>query len=77
MDWLIFRKLAPPWCHILVEDNERNVDSLFVYQVPEDLGLCVRIRRGVRCQSLARNFQEFAAALQFPYYFNNNWGVFF
>ncbi len=35
-----------------------------------------RFIRGARCKSEQSHFQEWAAALQFPYYFGGNWDAF-
>ena len=39
-------------------------------------GTVARIVRGQRCHSKERTLQEWAAALQFPSYFGNNWDAF-
>ncbi|MGH3496019.1 MAG: barstar family protein [Nocardioidaceae bacterium] len=42
----------------------------------QDSGLVVRAIRGRKARTLDRLFDEFAAALQFPYYFGENWAAF-
>lgn len=41
-----------------------------------DAGLCVRVVRGQKMTQYEELMDEFAAALQFPYYFGENWAAF-
>jgi RNAse (barnase) inhibitor barstar len=41
-----------------------------------DAGLTVRTARGRQMRTVERLFDEMAAALQFPYYFGENWNAF-
>jgi hypothetical protein len=45
----------------------------FIWSVPRQGDLVLRVLRGKRSSSPAALFQEWAAALQFPYYFGHNW----
>jgi hypothetical protein len=42
----------------------------------QDAGLTVRTVRGRKMRSVGRLFDEMAAALQFPFYFGENWSAF-
>jgi Barstar (barnase inhibitor) len=64
----------------IVASNERSVDNLvrgnWEQKENRDPSINVRFIRGKRCRSSSRLFQEWAAALQFPYYFGHNWDAF-
>jgi hypothetical protein len=45
----------------------------FIWAAPRQGDLVLRVLRGKRSSSSAGLFQEWAAALQFPYYFGHNW----
>ncbi len=65
-----------PWCYFVAapirsaEGLARNLDFA---QPFGDQRVVVRILRGHRCATSQAVFQEWAAALQFPYYFGENW----
>jgi len=65
----------PPWAHLVV-GAAHEVEQTLRWQTPRDLGIVVRIMRGERCTTTAGLFGEWAAALQFPYYFGGNWDSF-
>lgn len=61
------------WASIAV-GSERQLDTLAVYRAPD--GIDSRIVRGYRCSDAEALFNEWAGALQFPYYFGRNWAAF-
>lgn len=62
------------WAFLLT-GPERDVD-LLAQNAARGGNCSPRVVRGQRCQSEAALFKEWSAALQFPYYFGNNWDAF-
>jgi barstar (barnase inhibitor) len=54
--------------------SEAELDS-FVWRAPRRDDMVVRVLRGSRSSSRKELFQEWGAALQFPYYFGHNWAA--
>jgi hypothetical protein len=64
-----------PWLHLAVEDKSDLADA--VTQVARrHPDAVVRIIRGAKSRTTAAFFDEVGAALQFPYYFGDNWAAF-
>jgi hypothetical protein len=59
--------------YILAVGSERECDAFAHRGLSVAPSVTVRIVRGRRCATERRLFQEWAAALQFPYYFGENW----
>jgi RNAse (barnase) inhibitor barstar len=64
--------LDAPWAYFVACD-EGDIDDLAFDRRPGEDEVAFRILRGRRCSNERRLFQEWAAALQFPYYFGENW----
>lgn len=58
----------------LVKSRTRDVD-LFSNKFPKELKITSKLIRGQNCKNTKELFREFSSALQFPYYFGNNWNA--
>lgn len=74
LDWNMLVRARLPWAHFAC-CAERGIDE-FVRTAPTSDTTVVRIIRGKRCTDSNALFHEWAAALQFPYYFGENWDGF-
>jgi RNAse (barnase) inhibitor barstar len=63
-----------PWASLLVM-SESEVDNS-IRALPQTKNRTIRIVRGYRCITKEQLFREWAAALQFPSYFGENWDAF-
>lgn len=65
--------LTAPWA-FFVSCSERQIEAEPALRVryARESRVAVRFLRGQRCESRERLYQEFAAALQFPWYFGAN-----
>ena len=67
---------APPWFFRLPASKSAVTDFLWSLQRQELPRGVVRWLRGKQMPTTEAMFNEFGAALQFPYYFGGNWAAF-
>jgi hypothetical protein len=65
-----------PHLHLVVADESRLDDETRALERSAPGRTAARIVRGAKGRTRAAMFDEFAAALQFPYYFGENWHAF-
>lgn len=70
--WNHLHSIDSSWAHLFVAQDSEVDDLTAKYMASRD-GRLIRVIRGTRSMTADRLFQEFAAALQFPYYFGHNW----
>ena len=61
--------------HITVTSESDLCDGVWALEGSSNGKIAARIVRGVKCQTPQTLFDEVAAALQFPYYFGENWAA--
>ncbi len=65
-----------PWFHPLVATTSDAYDRVRALQKTGETRVAYRTIRGQKARTTQALFDEFAAALQFPYYFGENWDAF-
>lgn len=70
--WDELLHIETSWSHLVVS-SERDLDNFVGITRYAQTRSLVRIIRGQRCKTPHQLLQEWAAALQFPYYFGHNW----
>jgi RNAse (barnase) inhibitor barstar len=66
----------PPWTHLLAATPSDTCDALWGLERAATNRLVARVIRGKKSTTREAFFDESAAALQFPYYFGENWDAF-
>jgi hypothetical protein len=70
-----FHASTPPWTHLCVADVSSMTD--FAWRIGQDEPRsAVRLLRSRKMRNTEELFNEFSAALQFPYYFGETWNAF-
>src|SRR5262245_61564665 len=68
-------KSTGPWLHLLTASESEACDRLWALQ-KASVKVVARLIRGHKARTTVALFDEFAAALQFPGYFGENWDAF-
>lgn len=66
----------PPYLHVMSTSVSAATDFGWSLGHQGSLRVCVRFLRGRKMTGVSSLFDEFAAAVQFPYYFGENWNAF-
>ena len=66
---------AAPHLHLLVASPSSACDLMWSWQRTPKKRVVVRALRGQKMRTIEELFDECAAALQFPYYFGENWNA--
>jgi RNAse (barnase) inhibitor barstar len=64
---------AGPWLHLFVATHAEACNAVWGLEQSAPLRLAARVVRGRKATTTAAFFDEASAALQFPYYFGENW----
>ena len=65
-----------PWLLRMAASHSEATDVLLPLQHERSTGVAVRFLRGKKMATAQSMFDEFAAAMQFPFYFGSNWAAF-
>lgn len=73
MDWTFLLRSEGPQHHVLQGSGEIWAETLTAFAKDQNPGLMLRWLRGSKMRTSQGVLDEFAAALQFPAYFGENW----
>ncbi len=78
IDWSQLIAPVPPWGHFVAcsESEIGNAIRRFRYNALERGEVAICVTRGYHCLTHTDLFDEWSAAMQFPWYFGHNWGAF-
>jgi hypothetical protein len=65
-----------PWLHLLLASESEACDRMWALPTSTSSQVVARLIRGHKAKTTEALFDEFAAALQFPCYFGENWDAF-
>src|SRR5215813_7066004 len=66
----------PPWFHLINGSVDAMTNAAWRLATNQLCRVVIRLVRGKKMMRLQALFDEFSAALQFPYYFGENWPAF-
>src|ERR1700684_1096403 len=66
-------RVTGPHQHLVVSTPGELIDFAWSLERSSERKTVVRFLRGAKMETVPQLFDEFAAALQFPYYFGENW----
>jgi len=71
-----FSSIFLPYLHLVICDAREFANWSAAWRYSEKENAVARTVRGKKCSTAKELFNEFGAALQFPYYFGENWDAF-
>jgi hypothetical protein len=72
----VFSNILPPYLHLVICDTREFANWAVPWTDSEKSNIVARTIRGKKCSTARDLFNEVGAALQFPYYFGENWDAF-
>lgn len=69
----VFSSISPPYLHLIISGTREFANWSLPWTDSKKRDIVARIVRGKKCSTVKDLFNEISAALQFPYYFGENW----